>query len=116
GTRLAPESLSEHDRTVALAVQEVADELGVTPSQVALAWTMTKSRAVIPILGARRYDQLADNLGALDVVLSAEAAERLEAVTGFSPGFPENFIAETYRWVFGEANSRVDGRRDAARR
>jgi aryl-alcohol dehydrogenase-like predicted oxidoreductase len=116
GTRLAPEALTEHDRAVALAVQEVADELGATPSQVALAWTMTKSRAVIPILGARRHAQMVDNLGALDVVLPPEAAKRLEAATGFATGFPANFIAETYPWVFGEANSRLDGRSEAASR
>lgn len=114
GTRLAPQSLSEHDRAVASTVQEVADDLGVTPSQVSIAWAMAKSSAVIPILGARRYDQLIDNLGALDVVLPAEAVGRLEAATGFTPGFPADFIAETSGWVFGNANRRLDGGRDAA--
>jgi aryl-alcohol dehydrogenase-like predicted oxidoreductase len=116
GTRLAPQSLSEHDRAVASTVQKVADDLGATPSQVSIAWAMAKSSAVIPILGARRYDQLIDNLGALDVVLPAEAVGRLEAATGFKPGFPADFIAETSGWVFGEANRRLDGGRDAASR
>jgi aryl-alcohol dehydrogenase-like predicted oxidoreductase len=110
GTRLAAHSLSEHDRAVARAVQEMAGELGVTPAQVAIAWTRSKSQAVIPILGARRHAQLIDNLGALDLELPAEATERLEAATGFTPGFPAEFIAETSGWVLGEANRRLDGR------
>nr|WP_322756443.1 aldo/keto reductase [Frankia sp. Cas3] len=56
-TRLSPESISEHDRAIARAVQDVADELGATASQVAIAWTRTHSRAIHPILGARRLDQ-----------------------------------------------------------
>jgi aryl-alcohol dehydrogenase-like predicted oxidoreductase len=110
GSRLAAQSLSERDRAVARAVQETAGELGVTPAQVAISWTRSKSQAVIPILGARRHAQLIDNLGALDLELSAEATERLEAATGFMPGFPADFIAETSGWVFGEANRRLDGR------
>jgi aryl-alcohol dehydrogenase-like predicted oxidoreductase len=111
GTRLSAQTLTQHDRAVAQAVQQVADELGATPSQVAIAWTMTKSPAVIPLLGARRLAQLADNLGALEVSLPAEAVAKLEAATGFRPGFPSDFIAEASGWVFGEANRRLDGRR-----
>jgi aryl-alcohol dehydrogenase-like predicted oxidoreductase len=110
GARLGSQTLSDHDRGVALAVQEVADGLGVTPSQVALAWVMQQSRAIHPILGARRLDQLTDNLGVLDCTLPNDAIARLEATTGFEIGFPSNFIAETSAWVFGEASTRVDGR------
>jgi aryl-alcohol dehydrogenase-like predicted oxidoreductase len=110
GTRLAPESLSDHAQAVARVVQEVADELGVTASQAAIAWTMAKSRAVHPILGARRLEQLVDNLGALDCVLSREALDRLQAVTGFDVGFPSDFIADNAAWVLGEVSHQVDGR------
>ncbi|KAA2261982.1 aldo/keto reductase [Solihabitans fulvus] len=110
GTRLAADSISEHDHTVARAVQDVADELGATPSQVAIAWTRAASRAVHPIVGARRLDQLVDNLGAVDVTLPAEAVARLNDATGFQVGFPTDFIEEIGGWVFGEASARVDGR------
>lgn len=110
GGRFAAESLSQHDLAVARVVQDVADELGVTPSQVAIAWTMVRSRAVHPILGARRLDQLTDNLGALDCVLPTEAVAQLDAATGFDIGFPANFIADTASWVLGESNLDVEGR------
>lgn len=105
GTRIAPESISERDRTVARVVHEVGDELGITPAQVAIAWTLTRSEVVCPILGARRVDQLADNLRALDVTLPAEAVQRLEAASDFTVGFPADFIKETEGWVLGKAGT-----------
>jgi aryl-alcohol dehydrogenase-like predicted oxidoreductase len=103
GARLDPASLDERAHAVAQAVQEVADNRGATPSQVAIAWTMARSSSVHPILGARRVDQLRDNLGALDVELSTEECSRLEAATGFTLGFPHDFITQTSSWVFGAA-------------
>jgi aryl-alcohol dehydrogenase-like predicted oxidoreductase len=110
GTRVSPGSIGEHEHAVARAVQEVAAELGTTPSQVAIAWTMAHWRGVHPIIGARRLDQLVDNLGALDCDLSADAIGRLEAATGFTAGFPTDFIAETAPWVYGDAGRDVEGR------
>ncbi|NUP00144.1 MAG: aldo/keto reductase [Nonomuraea sp.] len=106
GTRLSPESLSARDHAVAGVVKEVADDLGATPSQVAIAWTMIRSRAVHPIVGARSADQLRDNLAALDLTLPPESVARLEEATGFTLGFPADFIAQTSPWVFAAA--RVD--------
>jgi aryl-alcohol dehydrogenase-like predicted oxidoreductase len=110
GTRIAASALSERDHAVARVVQEVATQVGATSSQVAIAWTMIRSRTIHPILGARRLDQLLENLAALDCVLPADAAARLEAATSFTAGFPSDFIAEQTPWVFGEAGGLVDGR------
>jgi aryl-alcohol dehydrogenase-like predicted oxidoreductase len=110
GTRVSPESVTARDHAVAQSVQDVADDLGVTCSQVAIAWTRARSRAVHPILGARNVEQLIDNLGALDCVLPEDAVKRLEAATDFTAGFPTDFIASTEAWVFGEASGRVDER------
>ncbi len=104
GTRVAAESISGADHGVARAVQSVADELGASPSQVAIAWTMAHSPSIHPIVGARRLDQLADNLGAAELELPLEAVERLDALTHIEPGFPHDFIAETRTWVFGAAD------------
>ncbi|GAA4605566.1 aldo/keto reductase [Actinoallomurus liliacearum] len=101
--RLSADSLSERDHAVARVVQEVADGLGTTPSQVAIAWVMSRSRAVHPIVGARDVDQLRDNLAAADLVLPPEAVTRLEEATGFTLGFPGDFIAQNSPWVFGSA-------------
>jgi aryl-alcohol dehydrogenase-like predicted oxidoreductase len=103
GTRIDPAAVSEHQRTVAMTVQEIADDLGATPAQVALAWIWTRSPAIHPIIGARRLDQLLDNLGAAGLELPVEARDRLDAATAIDLGFPAAFIRETSPWVFGAA-------------
>jgi aryl-alcohol dehydrogenase-like predicted oxidoreductase len=107
GARLDPGTLTERQHAVARAVAEVADEIGASAAQVALAWVRQACPAVHPIVGARRRDQLIDNLGTLDVTLPAEAVTRLEAATEFTLGFPHDFITETAPWVYGESGTRV---------
>lgn len=99
--RLDASTLDERSHAAARAVQAVADEIGATPSQVAIAWTMHRSKAVIPILGARSVEQIRDNLGAVDVELSAAQMAALEEPTEFSLGFPHDFINDIAPWVFG---------------
>jgi aryl-alcohol dehydrogenase-like predicted oxidoreductase len=103
GTRIDPATLTEHQRTVAATVQTAAAELGVTPAQVAIAWTRTRSAAIHPIIGARRPDQLLDNLGAADLELPREVVAQLDSATALDPGFPTAFIRDTSAWVFGAA-------------
>ncbi|MFL6072205.1 MAG: aldo/keto reductase [Mycobacteriales bacterium] len=110
GTRVPPDSLTPHDLAVARAVDSEAAELGVPSARVAIAWTRHRSRAVHPILGARTAGQLADNLGAVDLVLPAETVARLDRASGFVPGYPADFVDPTAPWPFGEASLRVDGR------
>jgi aryl-alcohol dehydrogenase-like predicted oxidoreductase len=71
------------DRTWAVvdAVGEVADELGVSRAQVALAWVAAQPAVTSVILGARTVEQLTDNLGAADLDLSAKQLERLSEVS-----------------------------------
>ncbi|GAA3780845.1 aldo/keto reductase [Streptomyces phyllanthi] len=106
-TRLSADAVGDRERAVAEAVQEAADELGASPAQVAIAWTMAQSPAVHPILGARRVEQLTDNLGAAGLVLPDEVLVRLEAAADFRLGFPAEFIDDTSAWVYGAAGQRV---------
>jgi aryl-alcohol dehydrogenase-like predicted oxidoreductase len=102
-TRIDPATVSQHQHAVAATVQEVAAGLGASPAQVAIAWTRARSRAIHPIVGARRLDQLLDNLGAADLELPAEAVTRLDSITELDLGFPTTFIRDTSPWVFGAA-------------
>ena len=61
-------------------VADIARELGATPSQVALAWLLQKSPAVLPIPGTKSVDHLTENLGAARLTLSAEDMTRLDAL------------------------------------
>lgn len=108
-TRIEPGSVTEREHAAARAVMDVADDLGVTPSQVAIAWTRARSRVVHPIVGASTPGQLADNLAAADVTLPGEAMDRLAQAAPFTRGFPADFIAEAGA-VFGTRIDRLDGR------
>ena len=85
---------------VAARSGQLPNELGATPSQVAIARTRKRTPAIHPIIGARRLDQLLDNLGAVDVDLPSEAVAQLEAATAIDFGFPTTLISET-RSVLG---------------
>ena len=59
-------------------VRGLAVEKGVTPGQVALAWTMAKGPDVVPIPGTKRRSYLEQNAAASDVSLTADERELLE--------------------------------------
>ncbi|MFF2426836.1 aldo/keto reductase [Streptomyces mirabilis] len=65
---------------------EVASVRGVSPAQVALAYLLAKPGVTSVIVGARRDEQLADNLGAADVHLTREDLDRLDKVRRGGPG------------------------------
>ena len=59
-------------------VKEMADQKGCTPAQLALAWLLAQGEHIAPIPGTKTRERLNDNLGALDVELSAEDLRRLD--------------------------------------
>jgi aryl-alcohol dehydrogenase-like predicted oxidoreductase len=69
------------ERNLALvdALRVVADELGASVAQVAIAWVLARGADVVPLVGARRPDRLAEALGALDLTLGQDAIARIEA-------------------------------------
>ncbi|MFB6177331.1 MAG: aldo/keto reductase, partial [Halobaculum sp.] len=67
------------DFDVVEAVEAVADEVDATPAQVALAWLLEQDVVSAPIIGPKTSEQLADNVGALSLDLSAEQVERIAA-------------------------------------
>jgi len=60
-------------------LRELAGERGVTASQLAIAWVLAKSPAIVPLIGARTRQQLAESLGALQVALTPADITRIEA-------------------------------------
>jgi aryl-alcohol dehydrogenase-like predicted oxidoreductase len=61
------------------ALRQVADRLGVTVAQAAIAWVAAQGEDIVPLIGARGRDRLTEALGALDISLSAAARAALEA-------------------------------------
>ena len=73
------------------AVKAIADEVGRSMAQVALAWLRCRSVPVIPIVGARKLAQLKDNLASADVSFSARQLKTLDEASRIELGFPHEF-------------------------
>ncbi|MEJ2481935.1 MAG: aldo/keto reductase [Gemmatimonadota bacterium] len=84
----------ERNLEIAEAVVSVSEEIGCTPSQVAISWVRQQEGVVVPLVGARNLSQLRDNLGALDVELDSDQLGRLEEVSRVDLGFPHNFLSD----------------------
>jgi aryl-alcohol dehydrogenase-like predicted oxidoreductase len=106
---------TERNLAIARAVQQIADEIGHTPPQVALAWLQAQSKEIIPIISGTNASQLKDNLGCLDVTLSPEHLRRLEAVSQTSPGYPIDFLAteSSRKLIYGSMFGTIDSDRHA---
>ena len=70
---------SEDDFDVQERTAQVAAARGVPPSQVALAWVGSRPGITAPIIGATKLSQLADAIAALDINLTDEEVQLLEA-------------------------------------
>ena len=75
--------------TLVEALRKVAAEMGSTPSQLAIAWVLSRGEDIIPLVGARRREQLHDALGALELRLSPADLQRIEAAV------PDGAVAGT---------------------
>jgi len=101
-SRRTQEMLSEAAFDVVEVVATLAQEKGCTPSQLALAWVASQPGITSPIIGPRTLEQLEDNLGALEVELTAEDRARLDEVA--PPGsvtvrfYEADFGPHQFRW------------------
>lgn len=68
----------ERNRPLLEALERLAAEKGITPSQLAIAWVLAKSGSIVPVIGARTRKQLEESLGAVGVTLSAAELARIE--------------------------------------
>ncbi len=66
---------------IVTALTEIADEKEVSVAQVALAWLLTRPSVTSLVVGARKLEQLDDNLGAIDVALTPDDLDRLNNVS-----------------------------------
>jgi len=76
--RFAGEALEQNLALVA-RVREIAEEKGVTPGQLALAWVLAQGDDVAPIPGTKRRRYLEENVAATEIALSDDDLARLDA-------------------------------------
>ncbi len=78
GPRFTGENLDANLK-LAAKVAEIAQEKGVTPAQLALAWVLAQGEDVVPIPGTKRRKYLEENAASVDVELTPDDLERIEA-------------------------------------
>jgi aryl-alcohol dehydrogenase-like predicted oxidoreductase len=117
GANEARGRLSAASLAVAKVVDEVADELGASSAQVALAWVRAQGYRHIPIVGSRKVAQIQDAIGSVGVELGETHLAKLGEVSAVDLGFPMRFLhaSEVADLVHTEKRRRLDGRpgRDA---
>jgi aryl-alcohol dehydrogenase-like predicted oxidoreductase len=84
-------AMRERNFAIVDAVVEEARSLGVTPIELSLAWLLTMPSVVAPIIGPKSVGQLEGNLKALDLDVSKETADRIDAASRPDLGYPHNF-------------------------
>jgi aryl-alcohol dehydrogenase-like predicted oxidoreductase len=78
GPRFQGENLKQNLK-LAAKVGEIADDKGVTPAQLALAWVLAQGEDIVPIPGTKRRSYLEQNAAAAEVEMSADELARIDA-------------------------------------
>ena len=78
-------------------VGEISEETGKSYSQISLNWLLQRDGVAAPIIGARRLDQLEDNLGAADWDLEGEQVARLDRASAIEEVYPYGMIDSMQR-------------------
>jgi aryl-alcohol dehydrogenase-like predicted oxidoreductase len=75
--RFAPDALKANVALVAL-IRSVAERIGATPAQIALAWLLAQKPWIVPIPGTTKIHRLEENLGAVDVMLTPDDLREID--------------------------------------
>lgn len=107
--RYGKDSKHMNERTFGIVDEliRIGDELNASPAQIALAWAQGKPGVDSTIIGSRKMEQLEDNLGALEVQLSAEHIESLDEASAQEAIFPQKFLPSVKHVFMG--GTRIDG-------
>ena len=92
---LSPRFQAENvERNLALVdeLRRIADAKGITVAQLAIAWVMAQGEDIVPLIGSRRRDQLAESLGALDVLLTPDELRAIEAAVPKGSAAGERYV------------------------
>jgi len=86
-------------------LREIGKTMGASPAQLALAWMLSRGKDVVPLVGARRREQLAESLGALDLRLGAADIARIEAAVSPALTAGARYDEQQMAHLDSEANS-----------
>lgn len=97
---------SDRNLQIARAVDAIADDLGTTSAQVAIAWVLSRGYRYFPVVGARKVSQIKDVMGAANLQLSQAQLQQLDDMTAIDLGFPHDFLASEHVLDMGKGEVR----------
>ena len=103
-------SVKDNELVIAEQVIKISDEIGCSPSQVAINWVRQQPGVIIPIIGAKTKEQVKDNLDCLKFSLNEEQLNKLNEASKIDLGFPHTFLNGEYvrDLVFGGTYDKID--------
>lgn len=104
---------SDKSNEITRKVVEIAGKLGVSATQVAMNWHRQNRYRIIPVIGARKEEQIVDSLGCLDFEIPAEFMKELDNLTAIEPGFPHDLLtgAQATDLLYGGLFDKFDNHR-----
>jgi aryl-alcohol dehydrogenase-like predicted oxidoreductase len=82
--RFQPDARDTNQRLIAL-LRSIGERHGATPAQVALAWLLARKPWIVPLFGTRKLSRFDENIGAVDITLSADDMRELDASKSSMP-------------------------------
>ncbi|SHI24303.1 Predicted oxidoreductase [Streptomyces sp. 3214.6] len=82
-----------HNLSLVEALRKIAEQKGASVAQIAIAWVLAQGEDIVPLVGARTRERLAESLGALDVVLDADDLAAIEAAVPADAAAGERYAA-----------------------
>ncbi|ANS65117.1 oxidoreductase [Streptomyces lincolnensis] len=82
-----------HNLNLVEALRKIAEQKGVSVAQIAIAWVLSRGEDIVPLVGARTRERLAESLGALDVTLDAADLVAIEEAVPAGAAAGERYAA-----------------------
>lgn len=70
----------EHNKKIIKEMNNIAENLGITTTQLSLAWILSRDENIVPIPGTKRISYLLENIRAIDIVLTSEIINKLDKI------------------------------------
>ncbi|WP_088043149.1 aldo/keto reductase [Bacillus sp. EAC] len=90
----------EKNLSLVEGLHEIAKEMHVSVSQLAIAWVLSRGEDIIPLVGARKRTQIMDSLGASNLNLSIEELSRIEKAVPPEQVAGEYYAVPREKWFF----------------
>ncbi|MFE5740555.1 aldo/keto reductase [Streptomyces celluloflavus] len=84
----------DHNLDLVDALRKIAEQKGVSVAQTSIAWVLSRGEDIVPLVGARRRDRLAEALGAVEITLDADDLAAIERAVPAGAAAGDRYPAE----------------------